>query len=132
MVTAFSIDGVESIETLVVRGVDRSDTGDTIVNSSEADQTLRYSLPLSLSSDSTGFVIIANGVSDTLFIKHTMDIHFVSEECGFAPQYVISTIRYSPGIDSVKISDVEVNTQSIDKLSNDDQNITLYFNPTVH
>jgi len=84
-----------------------------------------------LSADSTGWVLEANGKKDTLYIRHSMIMVLVSEVCGFAPDYVISGLRYTAGIDSVKISDSKVNPQSIEKKTND-QNISIYFNSAAH
>jgi len=131
MVTSFSVNGYKSIKTLVINGVDRSDVGDILVNDTDSALTKRYPLPLSLSADSTGFVLTANGKKDTLYIRHTMIISFISENCGFAPNYVISGFRYTKGIDSVKVSDAKVNPNSILKKTND-QNISIYFNSAAH
>src|ERR1035437_5775411 len=102
MMTSFSVNGVVKIKSLIIKGVDRHDLGDTIVNNLDSAFTKRYPLPLSLSADSTGFVLNANGKKDTLFVRHTMTINFISENCGFAPNYLISGFRYTKGIDSVK------------------------------
>ncbi len=131
MVTSISINGFKPIKTLVINGIDRMDVGDTLINDLESTLTKRYTLPLALSADSTGFVIKANGIKDTLFIRHTMIISFISENCGFAPDYVISGFRYTKGIDSVKITDEKVNPKSIEKITND-QNISIYFNSASH
>jgi hypothetical protein len=131
MVTSLSVNGVVKIKSLIINGVDRIDVGDTLVNNKDSTFTQRYALPLSLSVDSTGFVLNANGEKDTIYIRHTMTINFISENCGFAPDYVISGFRYSKGIDSVKISDAKVNPKSIEKNTND-QNISIYFNPVIH
>jgi hypothetical protein len=88
-------------------------------------------LPLSLQADSTGLVLNANGIRDTLYIRHTMILNFISENCGFAPNYVITGFRFTKGIDSVKISDAKVNPKSKEKNTND-QNIGIYFNSSVH
>ena len=131
MVSSFSINGFKNIDSLVVKGVNRNDVGDTLVNDRTSTLTKRYSLPLSLSADSTGFVLKLNGISDTLYLRHKMIIKFVSEFCGFAPNYVISGSRHTPGIDSVKIIDPKVNTLSTAKATND-QNIIIYFSAAAH
>jgi len=131
IVTSFSINGFKQINTLIVKGVNRNDVGDTLVNDTASTLTKRYPLPLSLSIDSTGFVLKANGIKDTLYIRHSMILKLVSENCGFAPNYVISGFRYTAGIDSIKISDAKVNPKSIEKRTND-QNISIYFNSAVH
>lgn len=131
MVASFSVNEFQAIDTLIIKGVDRNDLGDTLVNDMESTLTKRYGLPLSLLADSTGFVLNANGTIDTLYIRHSMIITFISENCGFAPDYVITGFRYTVGIDSVKISDSKVNPKSIEKLTND-QNISIYFSAAVH
>jgi len=131
MMSSFSINGFIKIDSLTVKGLDRNDVGDTLVYDISSTLTKRYSLPLSLSADSTGFVIKVNGKTDTLYVRHAMIMKFISEFCGFAPNYVISGSRHTLGIDSVKITDSKVNPQSIAKLTND-QNISIYFNAATH
>jgi hypothetical protein len=131
MVTSFSVNGFKPINTLLINGVDRNDVGDTLVNDSGSATTKTYALPLSLSADSTGLVIKVNGTKDTLYVRHTMIITFISPNCGFAPNYVISGFRYTKGIDSVIISDPKVNPKSIEKATND-QNIIIYFSSADH
>lgn len=131
MVSSFSINGFKPVDKLIVKGVNRNDVGDTLVHDLSSSLTKRYSLPLSLSADSTGFVVTVNGNTDTLYVRHTMVIKFVSEFCGFAPYYVISGSRHTSGIDSIKVTDHKVNTQSTAKASND-QNIIIYFSAAAH
>lgn len=131
MVTAFSVNEFKPINTLIIYGVDRFDVGDTLVHDTLSTLTKRYTLPLSLTADSTGFVVKANGLKDTIYIRHSMIISFISENCGFAPDYIISGFRYTAGIDSVKITDPKVNPKSIEKKTND-QNISIYFNAAAH
>ncbi len=131
MVTSFSLNDSIQIKSLVINGVDRSDVGDTLVNDQDSTLIKRYTLPLSLSADSTGFVLEVNGIKDTLYIRHSMIMLFISENCGFAPDYVISNLRHTAGIDSVNISDKKVNPQSIEKKTND-QNISIYFSSAAH
>lgn len=131
MVTSFEISDFKVMDTLSIHGVDRNAQGDTLVNDNLSSQTKRFALPLSLSSDSTGFVLFANGTRDTVYIRHSMMMKFLSQYCGFAPEYTIKGSSFTHGIDSVKVSDVLVNTKSTLKNTND-QNITIYFNPSVH
>lgn len=131
MVGSFSINGFKPINNLIINGVNRNGVGDTLVNDTLSTLTKRYTFPLSLTSDSTGFVLKANGIKDTLYVRHTLIMSFISENCGFAPNYIISGFRYTKGIDSVKVTDKKVNPKSIEKLTND-QNILIYFNSAVH
>jgi len=131
MATSFTVNDLKHIKALVIKGVDRNDVGDTLVNDQDSTLTKRYNLPLSLLADSTGFVLEVNGKKDTLFIRHTMILSFISEDCGFAPDYVISGLRHTTGIDSVIITDTKVNPKSIEKTTND-QNISIYFSSAAH
>jgi len=131
MVTSLSINDSLQIKSVVIRGVDRNDVGDTIVNDQDSTLTKRYTLPLSLSADSTGFVLDINGIKDTLYIRHSMMMLFISENCGFAPNYDISGLWHSAGIDSVRLTDKKVNPKSIEKTTND-QNISIYFSSAAH
>ena len=131
MVTSISINGFKNVNALIIKGINRNDVGDTLVNDASSSLTKRYPLPLSLTADSTGFVLNVNGISDTLYLRHKMIIKLISEFCGFAPNYVLSGSRFTAGIDSVKITDSKVNPQSIAKTTND-QNISIYFNASAH
>ena len=131
MVTSFSVNDSLQIKSLVIKGIDRNAVGDTLVNDRDSTLTKRYPLPLSLSADSTGFVLEVNGKKDTLYIRHSMIMMFISENCGFAPNYIVSGIRHTAGIDSVKIKDTKVNPQSKEKNTND-QNISIYFSSAAH
>jgi len=116
---------------LIIHGVDRNATGDTLVNDTLSSQSKRFTLPLSVSADSTGFVLTIANVKDTLYFHHQMSMQFISESCGFAPKYTIDGTSYHTGIDSVRILDPVVNTKSIEKNTND-QNVIIYFNPASH
>ena len=131
MVTSISINGFKNVNTVIIKGINRNDVGDTLVNDASSSLTKRYPLPLSLTADSTGFVLNVNGISDTLYLRHRMIIKLISEFCGFAPNYVLSGSRFTAGIDSVKITDSKVNPQSIAKTTND-QTISIYFNASAH
>jgi hypothetical protein len=131
MVTSLSVNGFKPINSLVIRGVNRNDAGDILANDPIPSLIKQNALPLSLSADSTGFVINVNQIIDTLYIRHTMILNFISENCGFAPNYIISGFRHTKGIDSVKITDSKVNPKSIEKETND-QNISIYFTAAAH
>lgn len=131
MVTSFKVSDFSAFDTLVIKGVGRDAAGDTLFKDTLSAQSKRFTLPLSLSADSTGFVLFGTVSRDTIYIRHSMTMKFISEACGFAPLYHIKGTFFSFGIDSVKISDPLVNTNSIAKNTND-QNITIYFNPSFH
>ena len=131
MISSFSVSGFKNITSMRIRGVNRNDVGNILFSDSISSLTKRVPLPLSLSADSTGFIFTVNGKIDTLFVRHKMIISFISEYCGFAPAYTMSGYRRSKGIDSVRITDAKVNSQSIVKTTND-QNIKIYFNSSTH
>jgi len=131
MIASFKASDFSIYDTLYIHGIGRVSTGDTLVYDTTSSQSKRYPLPLSLSDDSTGFVIRTQNATDTLYLHHTMTMQFISENCGFAPEYKLKGASFTRGIDSVKISDPIVNTNSLAKTIND-QNITVYFNISFH
>jgi hypothetical protein len=90
-----------------------------------------HPIPLSLFSDTTGYVLFVNGVADTVYIYHSMQMRLVSETCGFAPYYELDSFSYTSGIDSVGLSDSDVNPNSIEK-DEGQENITIYFDLAVN
>jgi Family of unknown function (DUF6452) len=131
MISSFSVSGFKNINSMRIRGINRNDVGNILFTDSTTSLTKRVPLPLSLSADSTGFIFTVNGKIDTLFVRHKMIISFISEYCGFAPAYTLAGFRRSKGIDSIRIKDAKVNSQSILKSIND-QNINIYFNSASH
>lgn len=127
MVATFTGSVPANIDSLIIKGVDRNDTGDTLVYDKTETTSKHIELPLSLSADSTGFQLFANGKSATLYIHHTMLIRLISEECGFAPEYQLKSAEFTSNIDSVTITDAVVNTKSSENHA-ESQNITIYFN----
>ncbi len=124
MIASFTASDFAVYDTLIVYGVDRTGTGDTLAHDTLPSQIKRYHLPLSLTEDSTGFVIQTHYATDTLYLYHTMDLKFISEFCGYAPKYQLQGASFTSGIDSVQISDPIVYT---DTLAINEQNITIYF-----
>lgn len=131
MITSYKASDFRIFDTLVIHGVGRIATGDTLVNDTLSSQSKHFPLPLSLADDSTGFVILNGSIRDTVYINHSMNMQFISEDCGFAPEYHIKGSSFTAGIDSVQVSDAIVNTKSLAKNIND-QNITIYFNSSVN
>src|ERR1035437_10646490 len=79
LVTSFKVGDFSVFDTLVVKGVGRNAVGDTLVNDTLSAQSKRFNLPLSLSADSTGFVILQHISRDTIYIRHSMTMKFISE-----------------------------------------------------
>jgi hypothetical protein len=128
MVTRFVDSGSKSMDSLIVWGVGQEEGW---IYDSNSSVEKRYPLPLSLSSDTTGFVLFVNGRADTVFIHHSMQMRLVSESCGFAPYYELDSFSFTNGIDSVGLSDSDVNPNSIEK-DEDQENITIYFDLAVN
>ena len=115
------------IDSIVVKGVDRNDVGDTIYRDTLDALVKHFKLPLSLSADSTGFDIFTNGRSARFYINHTMQVKLVSEDCGFAPYYEITGGRFSANIDSILVTDPVVNPKS-SEIHAKTQNIIIFYN----
>ena len=126
MVTTFAGSKSEKIGDIIVRGYGKNSVGDTLYNNKDSALTKRIGLPLSLSEDSTGFVVFVNNVPSVFWVRHTMDLKLISEVCGFAPYYQLNATRCSALIDSVKVHDPVINPKSIETYNTNGQNITIY------
>jgi hypothetical protein len=131
MVTIFSGSTAVNIDSILVTGYQRDAVGDTLEFSNVPALTSKVGLPLSLSADSTGFSVYANGKSGTFWLKHTMDFKLISQPCGFAPYYKLTEASYSSLIDSIKISDLNVDPKSVETYETNGQNITIYLHLTT-
>ena len=126
MVTAFTGNNAIPITSFLVRGFKQNGVGDTLDYSAESTPTKKVGLPLTLSGDSTGFVVFANGRSGIFWMRHTMDFKLISQSCGFAPYYKLTALKFSPLIDSIKVSDLNVDPKSVENYETNGQNITVY------
>ena len=131
LVTTFTGGGILKIDSILVRAAMKTGMGDTLKFSKDSALTVSAGLPLSLSADSTGFVVFANGRSSSFWLKHTMNIKLISQSCGFAPYYELVATRHSSLIDSVKISDLSVDPQSVIRYATNGQNVTIYLHLTT-
>lgn len=132
MVTTFAGSNSEKIGSIIVRGYGRNAVGDTLYSDKDSSLTKKIGLPLSLSSDSTGFVLVINNLPSIFWVRHTMNVQLISQSCGFAPFYSLNAVKYSSLIDSVKFYDPNVNPKSIESYSIDGQNITIYLRLSGH
>ena len=130
MVTSFNGNTIK-IDSILVKGYRRNAVGDTLVFDKDTALIKKVGLPLSLSSDSTGFVVYANGRTSTFWLKHTMNLQLISQSCGFAPVYKLIATRHTPMIDSVKVFDPNVDTKSAERYATNGQNITIYLHLTT-
>ena len=131
MVTIFSGSTSVNIQSILVTGYQRSAVGDTLEYSKTSALTSKVGLPLSLSADSTGFNVTANGKSGTFWLKHTMVIKLISQPCGFAPYYQLISSSHSSLIDSIRISDLNVDPKSVEIYETNGQNIKIYLHLTT-
>jgi len=126
MITTFAGNDANPINSFLVRGFKQNGVGDTLDYSTESSPTKKVGLPLTLTGDSTGFVVLVNGRSGIIWLKHNMEFRLISQSCGFAPYYQLTTIKYSPLIDSIKVSDLNVDPKSVENYETNGQNITVY------
>jgi hypothetical protein len=131
MVASFTVNKTVNIDSILVKGYNRNATGDTLLFNKVPTLVKTVGLPLSLTADSTGFVVFANGKSATLWIKHTMNLQLISQSCGFAPNYVLTATRHSSLIDSIKVSDQMIGPKTVEKYATLGQNITVYLHLTT-
>ncbi len=131
MITIFSGSTSVNIQSILVTGYQRNAVGDTLEYSKTPALTSKVGLPLSLTADSTGFNVYANGKSGTFWLKHTMIIKLISQPCGFAPYYQLIASRHSSLIDSIKISDLHVDPKSVEIYETNGQNIKIYLHLTT-
>lgn len=130
MVTSFTGGTTKKIGPFTIRGYGKNAAGDTLVNVSDSVLVRKVGLPLSLTADSTGFVVTANGQTRTFWVKHTMNLQLISQSCGFAPYYKLTAARYGSLIDSVRASDPDVSPKSVERYASHGQNITIYLHLT--
>jgi len=126
MMTTFAGSKSEKIGSIIVRGYGKNSVGDTLFNNKDSAQTKRIGLPLSLTEDSTGFVVYVNKVPSIFWVRHTMELKLISEVCGFAPYYRLNATRCSALIDSAKVHDPAIDPKSIETYNTNGQNITIY------
>jgi hypothetical protein len=132
MVTTFIGNNSSKIGPMVVRGYGRSALGDTLLNNLDSALTKRIGLPLSLTADSTGYVVTANGRTSIFWVRHTMNIQLISQDCGFAPYYQVNATRHTPLIDSMIVYNPVIDPKSIETYSTSGQNITIYLHLTAN
>jgi hypothetical protein len=78
-------------------------------------------LPLNASADSCGFVIMINGVIDTLTFSYSTHPILLSKECGYTFYHTIDTPFYSRNI----IDTITVSKNTITTLN--EENIRIYY-----
>jgi hypothetical protein len=132
MVTTFSGSKSQKIGSIVVKGYGKNAAGDTLFNNKDSAITKRIGLPLSLTADSTGFVVIVNNIPSIFWVRHKMNIQLISQSCGYAPFYELNAAKYSSLIDSVRLYDPHVNPKSIEIYSANGQNLTVYLRLSAH
>ena len=126
MVTTFTGSTSKKIGSIIVRGYGKNEVGDTLFNNKDSALTKKIGLPLSLTADSTGFVVYVNNLPSIFWVRHSMNVQLISESCGFAPYYNLNATRSSALIDSATVQDPVVDPKSIETYSTNGQNITIY------
>jgi len=78
-------------------------------------------LPLSMHSDTTGFIVRVRTLTDTLWFSYTRDLSYVSGECGMAVEMNIDTVWHTDRfLDSVAI------IQPLIRYNENVENIKIY------
>lgn len=77
-------------------------------------------LPLSPSSDTTGFVFTTGAVADTINFISSRDLRLISMECGFTTHFNLKDISHT----SNKIDSIAINKKTV--TTGDEENIQIY------
>lgn len=94
---------------------------DTSLIYNKAAKVTVASLPLNAGATSTTFIIINNGVRDTLTFQYTTYPHLISKECGYTYFYTIEDPVYTQhGINSVLVKKNTITTAN-------EENIFIYY-----
>jgi len=117
---------------VIIRGYGKNIAGDTLYNNKDSALVKRIALPLTLNSDSTGFVVYFNNIASTFWVRHTMNIQLISQSCGFAPYYELNATKGTGLIDSLRINNPAVSPKSVETFATNGQNITVYLHLTAN
>jgi len=79
-------------------------------------------LPLNSATNNCGYIIIINGITDTLAFTYSSYPHLISKECGYSFYHTIdTTLTFSRNdIDSIKIMKRNITTIN-------EENIRIYY-----
>jgi hypothetical protein len=80
-------------------------------------------IPLNASKDSCSFVIIINGVADTIEFRYTSYPHLISKECGYTYYHQLDTALNKPGYHAIK--KIYVSNKTITNLNV--ENIRIFY-----
>ncbi len=95
-----------AIDSLTVYGTGRPD--DKIYDNRK--QVLRIELPVNPATDSTSFVFVFPGYTDTLWVIYDRNPHLISVECGFTMFYDIHMVGHTNNY--ITITDINTNLVS--------------------
>ncbi|MBI5009822.1 MAG: hypothetical protein HZB98_09310 [Bacteroidia bacterium] len=74
--------------------------------------------PLNDSSDVSTFVIMINGISDTIEFRYWSYPHLVSKECGYSMFHTVDTIFFTKhAIDSIAKRNNNITTENVENIS---------------
>jgi hypothetical protein len=108
---------LQAPDSLTLFGIDR-ETSKIYNKSARITQAL---LPLNSSAESCGFVIMINGINDTLSFSYTTYPHLLSKECGYTFYHTIDLPVFSKNlIDSVIVRKNTITTFN-------EENIRIYY-----
>ncbi len=79
-----------------------------------AGEQLSFNLPLNPFVDSSAFIMIFDGIHDTLSIRYNRRLQLLSEECGFITKFELSSVSSTHNhIDSLYIIEDNVDTENV-------------------
>ena len=111
-----SIPESTTVDNFTIYGIGREDS----LIYDQASSVGSFDLPLSPSSDTTGFVFTLGTETDTIIFLYSREFHLLSMECGFTTYYYIERIDNTlNAIDSISVVNEKVTT-------GDDENIQIY------
>ena len=95
-----------AVDSLTVYGAGRPD--DKIYDNRK--QVLRIELPVNPVTDSTSYVFVFPGYTDTLWVIYDRNPYLISVECGFTMFYDIHMVRHTNNY--ITIADININQVS--------------------
>jgi len=77
----------------------------------DSKSVLSAELPLDPSADNCGFVIVINGISDTVTVAYDSFPHLISIECGYTYYHTTGVLSYTKNIiDTIIVKNTHVTT----------------------
>jgi hypothetical protein len=82
-------------------------------------------IPLNSSADESRFIIIINGITDTLDFRYTNYPHLVTKECGYTFYHILDTLTFTTNT----ISYIYIAKNTITTIN--EENIRIFYQPSA-